>query len=317
MKIAVVGAGQVGAAATYAMALRGSAPELALVDKDAALADAVADDVLHATPFGDTVRLRGGGLDAADELLAGAGVVALTAGAAQKPGESRLDLLQRNSAVFRELVPRVLAAAPGAVLLVATNPVDLMTRETARIAAEAGVPNERVVGSGTVLDTARFRALLGEHLGVSPQSVHAYVLGEHGDSEVLAWSGARVAGVPLGAFADDAERRVDDAVRARVDEGVRRAAYRIIAGRGATSYGIGAGLARLAEAVRADERAAFTVSCVIAECEGVRDIALSLPRVLGARGVVRTLEPELDDAERGALRRSAEVLAEAGAGIGG
>jgi L-lactate dehydrogenase len=315
MKVAVVGAGQVGAAAAYAMALRGSAPELVLVDKDAALADAVADDVLHATPFGGTVRMRGGGLDAADELLAGAGVVALTAGAAQKPGESRLDLLQRNAAVFRELVPRVLAAAPDAVLLVATNPVDVMTREAARLAAERGVPAERVVGSGTVLDTARFRALLGEHLGVSPQSVHAYVLGEHGDSEVLAWSGARVGGVPVSAFDDDPRCRVDDAARARVDEGVRRAAYHIIAGRGATSYGIGAGLARLAEAVRGDERAAFTVSCVTDECEGVRGVALSLPRVLGARGVARTLAPELDDAERRALRRSAEVLDEAWRGL--
>jgi L-lactate dehydrogenase len=317
MKVAVVGAGQVGAAAAYAMALRGSAPELALVDKDAALAEAVADDVLHATPFGGTVRIAGGGLDAAGGLLAGAGVVALTAGAAQKPGETRLDLLQRNAAVFRDLVPRVLAAAPGAVLLVATNPVDVMTREAARLAAAAGVPSARVVGSGTVLDTARFRALLGDHLGVSPQSVHAYVLGEHGDSEVLAWSGARVAGVPLTAFAGDDACRVDDAVRARVDDGVRRAAYRIIAGRGATSYGIGAGLARLAEAVRGDERAAFTVSCVADDVEGVPDVALSLPRVLGARGVVRTLAPELDAAERAALRRSAEVLAEAGRALDG
>jgi L-lactate dehydrogenase len=141
MKIGVVGAGQVGAAAAYAMALRGSAPELALVDQNAALAEATADDILHATPFAATVRVRGGGVDAAAELLAGAGVVVLAAGAAQKPGESRLDLLQKNAAVFRGLVPAVLAAAPGAVLLVATNPVDVMTRETARLAAAAGVPD--------------------------------------------------------------------------------------------------------------------------------------------------------------------------------
>jgi L-lactate dehydrogenase len=311
VKIGVIGAGQVGAAAAYAMVLRGSAPELTLVDKDGALAGAVADDILHATPFAGTVRVTGGGLDEAATLLAGARVVVFTAGAAQKPGETRLDLLQRNAAIFRDLVPQVLAAAPDAVVLVATNPVDVMTLEATRIAAAAGVPRERVVGSGTVLDTARFRALLGDHLGVSPQSVHAYVLGEHGDSEVLAWSGARVAGVPLGAFADHDGCRVDDAVRARVDEGVRRAAYHIIAGRGATSYGIGAGLARLAEAVRDDERAAFTVSAVTDDCEGVRDVALSLPRVLGAQGVVRTLSPELDAAERAGLRRSAEVLAEA------
>jgi L-lactate dehydrogenase len=318
VKIGVIGAGQVGAATAYAMVLRNSAPEVVLVDKDEALADAVADDILHATPFAGTARVAGGGLDAADALLAGAGLVVLTAGAAQKPGETRLDLLQKNAAIFRDLIPQVIAAAPDAVLLVATNPVDVMTREVTRLATAAGVPRERVVGSGTVLDTARFRALLGDHLGVSPQSVHAYVLGEHGDSEVLAWSGARVVGVPLAAFADDEEGgRVDDAVRARVDEGVRRAAYHIIAGRGATSYGIGAGLARLAEAVRGDERAAFTVSALMDECEGVADVALSLPRVLGARGVVRTLSPELDAEERAALRRSAEVLAEAGRTLDG
>jgi L-lactate dehydrogenase len=317
MKVAVVGAGQVGAAAAYAMALRGSAPELVLVDKDAALADAVADDVLHATPFGGTVRMRGGGLDAADELLAGAGVVALTAGAAQKPGESRLDLLQRNAAVFRELVPRVLAAAPDAVLLVATNPVDVMTREAARLAAERGVPAERVVGSGTVLDTARFRALLGEHLGVSPQSVHAYVLGEHGDSEVLAWSGARVAGVPLTAVRRrrgvPRDRRRP---RARRRGGAprrlphhRRPRRHVVRDRRRARPARRGGARRRARGVHRVGRDRRLRG-------GARRGAVAAARARRARRDAHA-HPELDDAERAALRRSAEVLAEAGRALDG
>ncbi|MDF1505693.1 L-lactate dehydrogenase [Roseisolibacter sp. H3M3-2] len=313
MKVAIVGAGQVGSSAAYACVLRGAASDVVLVDVDEKRAGAHAEDILHATPFASSARLSAGPPSAAE----GAQVVVLTAGVGQKPGESRLDLLQRNADVFRALVPQVLAASPDALLVVATNPVDVMTHVAARVAAdERGIPSARVVGSGTILDTARFRALLGEHLDVAPSSVHAYVLGEHGDSEVLAWSGARVGGVPLAAFDDDPRRAVDDAVRARVDEGVRRAAYRIIAGKGATWHGIGAGLARLVEVVRDDERAVFTVSAVTAEVEGVRDVALSLPRVVGAAGVVRTLTPELDADERTALRRSAGILREAADALG-
>jgi L-lactate dehydrogenase len=244
-------------------------------------------------------------------------VVILSAGVAQRPGETRLDLLARNADVFRALLPPVLDAAPDALLLVATNPVDVMTHVAARVAADAcGVPAARVVGSGTILDTARFRALLGEHLDVAAQSVHAYVLGEHGDSEVLAWSSVRVGGVPLAAFVEHGDHAVTPEVRARVDEGVRRAAYRIIAGKGATWYGIGAGLARVVEAVRDDERAVLTVSAITPDCEGVRDVALSLPRVVGAGGVLRTLAPELSDDERSALHRSARILRESADALG-
>jgi L-lactate dehydrogenase len=251
------------------------------------------------------------------EALEGAGVVVLTAGVAQKEGETRLDLLQRNADVFREIIPRVLRASPDALLLVATNPVDVMTQVAARIAAdEAAVDSARVIGSGTILDTARFRALLGDQLGVAAGSVHAYVLGEHGDSEVLAWSSARVGGVPLTAFDDDPRSAVNDAVRARIDEAVRRAAYRIIAGKGATWHGIGAGLARIVEVIRDDERAVFTVSAITPEIEGVHDVALSLPRIVGAQGVVRTLAPDLDEVEHTALARSAGLLKEAADALG-
>ena len=313
MKVGIVGAGAVGSSAAYAMVLRGAATEVVLVDMNDALAGAHAEDILHATPFASPVRVRGG----AFTDLAGCGVVVITAGAAQRPGETRLDLLQRNADVFRQVVPSVLRAAPEALLVIATNPVDVMTQVATRIAADvAYVPASRVIGSGTILDTARFRSLLGEHLDVAPQSVHAYVLGEHGDSEVLAWSSVRVGGVPLTVFDDAAHRAVTDEVRARIDDGVRRAAYRIIAGKGATYHGIGAGLARLVEAVRDDERTMFTVSMLTPEVEGVRNVALSIPRVVGARGVLRTLVPELDEAERAALGRSAAILKEAADALG-
>lgn len=175
----------------------------------------------------------------------------LAAGVAQRPGETRLQLLDRNAQVFAQVVPRVLEAAPEAVLLVATNPVDVMTQVAYRL---SGLPPGRVVGSGTILDTARFRALLAEYLRVAPQSVHAYVLGEHGDSEVLVWSSAQVGGVPLLEFAEARGRALSPEDRARIDEGVRRAAYRIIEGKGATYYGIGAGLARLVRAILTDEK---------------------------------------------------------------
>jgi L-lactate dehydrogenase len=309
MKVGIVGAGQVGSSAAYAMVLRGAASEVVLADTNEKLAGAHAEDILHATPFSNPVRVTAGPVAALD----GADVVVLTAGVGQKPGETRLDLLQRNADVFRATIPAVRAAAPDALLLVATNPVDVMTQVATRV---AGLPPERVIGSGTILDTARFRALLGEHLDVAPHSVHAYVLGEHGDSEVLVWSGADVGGVPLDKMARECGREVSPAVRSRVDEAVRRAAYRIIAGKGATYHGIGAGLSRVVEAIRDDERAVLTVCTITAECQGVRDVALSLPRVIGARGAERTLTPELDGEERAALERSATILKEAADALG-
>jgi L-lactate dehydrogenase len=193
MKIGVVGCGFVGSTAAYAIVLNGACSELVLVDLDPALARAHAEDILHATQFAAPVRVTGGEYPQLDR----ARIVILACGVNQKPGETRLELLDRNARIFREVIPRVLEAAPDAILLVATNPVDIITTLATRI---SGLPPARVIGSGTILDTARFRALLGEHLGVAPHSVHAYVLGEHGDSEVLVWSSADVGGVPVAQF---------------------------------------------------------------------------------------------------------------------
>lgn len=301
MKIGIVGTGQVGSAAAYALALRGTASEVVLVDHNPALARAQAEDILHAVPFASATRVDSG--DYPD--LRGAGIVIIAAGVPQRPGESRLALLGRNAAVFRDVIARVLDAAPEAVLLVASNPVDVMTQVATRL---SGLPAGRVIGSGTILDTARFRALLGRHLGIAPQSVHAYVLGEHGNSEVLAWSSARAGSVGVTSFAEQVGAPLTDAVRARIDDGVRRAAYTIIEGKGATWYGIGAGLARVAAAIARDEGAVFSVSVATPVVEGLTDVALSIPRILGRRGVTADLFPELDPHEHEALRASATML---------
>lgn len=303
MKVGIVGAGMVGSAAGYALALLGTIREVVLVDQDEALALAQAQDIAHAVPFASATMVTAGGYDA----LSGATVVILAAGVGQKPGETRLELLGRNAEVFRSIVGEVQRAAPDAILLVATNPVDVMTDVATKL---SGLPPERVIGSGTILDTARFRSLLSQHLGIAPQSVHAYVLGEHGDSEVLAWSAARAGSVPIVSFAAQIGAALTQSVRARIDDGVRNAAYTIINGKGATWYGIGAGLARITRAITRDEQAVLSVSIVTDEVEGVKDVALSVPRVVGRAGVTADLFPELDAGEHAALKRSAELLKE-------
>lgn len=312
MKVGVVGSGFVGATAAYALIMRGVGREVVLVDKSAERARAEADDLFHAVPFAHALEVRAGGY----AELAGARVVIIAAGVNQRPGETRLQLLARNQAVFEEVVPAVLDHAPDAVLVVATNPVDIMTHLTARIAAARGVPAGRVLGSGTTLDTARFRALLGRHLGIDPPHVHAYVVGEHGDSEVLTWSLATAAGMPLAEFCRLRGRCLDAAERARIDEGVRRAAYTIIAGKGATYYGVGSALARIAQVILGDRRAVLTVCAPAAEVAGVQDVTVALPRIVGGAGVLDTLPLPLDAAEQAALARSAGVVREAIGSLG-
>ena len=311
MKIGIVGAGQVGATAAYAMTMRGVGSEIVLVDRNADLAVAQARDILDATPWSHPVRLRAG--EAPD--LDGAGIVVLTAGAAQKPGESRLDLLSRNAEIFAEIVPGVLTAAPDTILLVASNPVDATTQIATVIAARRGVPPHRVIGSGTILDSARFRTLLAAHLEISPAYIDARVLGEHGDSAVLHWSGATAGDLSVADAASQMGRALTEAERSRIDTSVRRAAYAIIQGKGASWFGIGGGLARMAEVIQGDERALITCCMLTAECQGVRDVALSLPRVLGMDGVVATFMPNLDAGEAAALKRSAEILKQAAEGV--
>jgi L-lactate dehydrogenase len=307
MKIGIVGSGLVGSATAYAMVLRRVASEIVLVDVNSALARAQAEDILHATPFSNPVQISAG--DYGD--LAGSGVVVLACGANQRPGETRLQLLERNAKIFEQVTARVVQHAPEAILLVASNPVDIMTHV---VMALAGLPPGRVIGSGTILDTARFRVLLGDHFGISAHSVHTYVLGEHGDSEVLIWSSAKIGGLPLSEFAEQSGKHLTPEIKASIEDGVRRAAYRIIEGKGATYYGIGAGLARIAQAIRDDERAVLTVSNV--GPEGGEGVCLSLPRVVSSFGIVSTLQPSVSPEEREAMNKSAAILHDAARQIG-
>ena len=304
MKVGIVGCGFVGSTAAYTLVLKGLVNELVLIDINAKMAQAHAEDILHATPFARAVRVVAGDYS----LLEQTDVVILCCGVGQRPGETRLQLLERNAAIFSGVVGQVLRYARDSILLVASNPVDIMTHVTLKL---SGLPPEKVIGSGTILDTARFRAFLGEHLGVSPSSIHAYVLGEHGDSEVLAWSGVKVGGVPIADFAQQMGQDLTEEVIDRIDDGVRRAAYRIIEGKGATYFGIGAGLAHIVQTIRDNGRRILTVSGLTRDVTEFAGTCLSLPRLVGAGGIMAEFRPDLSDAEDEDLRSSAVILREA------
>jgi L-lactate dehydrogenase len=308
MKVGIVGCGFVGGSAAYAMALKGTPSEMVLVDLNKKLAQGQAEDILHATPFAYPVRVTAGDYP----QLEGAGVVILACGVGQRPGETRLQLLERNVEVFKKVVPQVIRFAPEALLLAVSNPVDVITQVVTKL---SGFSPAKVIGSGTILDTARFRALLGDHLGVAPVSVHAYVLGEHGDSEVLVWSSAKVGGVSIQDYAVQMGLTVTEEMKSRIDDGVRRAAYRIIENKGATYYGIGAGIAQMVQAIRDDERRVLTVSSLTITVEPLNGICLSLPRVVGRDGILTELRPDLSSEEDLALRKSADILKKSAASL--
>lgn len=308
-KIAIIGAGAVGATSAYALMIGGLASEIVLIDVNEHKAEGEVMDLAHGAPFVRPVTIRSGKY--AD--CAGAHIVVITAGLAQKPGESRLDLVKKNVAIFREMVPQIAAAAPDAILLVVSNPVDVLTYATQKI---AGIPACRVVGSGTVLDTARLRALIGQRLSIDPRSVHAHVIGEHGDSEVVVWSRATVAGMPIEEFCQQrGEPCLSDLQETIADE-VRRAAYEIISRKGATFYAIGLGVRQIVEAILRDQDTVATVSSLMTGELGVSDICLSLPCIVDRGGVEGVLQPALNEAELKAFRHSAAVLRETATAAG-
>lgn len=302
MKVGIVGAGFVGAAAANALVLRGIPTELVLVDVDEPRAAAEAADVAHVTPFAAPVRVTAGRTDG----LVGSSVVVLTAGSAQTPGQSRLDLLARNAAIVGSIVPDVFRHAPDAVLLVATNPVDVMTSVAERCASDAGVPAGRVFGTGTMLDTARFRQIVAAAIGVDVTHVHAYVVGEHGDSEVLVWSSLDIAGQPPAEFANAMGGAFTNDDRRRIESEVVHAAEAIIRAKGATYYGVAAVIARAVEVILRDRRSILTVSAT----SPAYGCALSLPRLVSGSGIVRELGVSIDQDEQQRLDASAAVLRE-------
>lgn len=302
-KVGLIGAGMVGASFAYSLMQRGLANELVLIDRDAARAEGEAMDLNHGLPFVGPMRIIAG--DYAD--LADAEVIVICAGANQRPGESRLDLLQKNAAVFRNIVPQVNTVNQDAIIVVATNPVDILTYISAQI---VGLESGRVIGSGTLLDTARFRYLLGTHYGVDPRSVHAYIVGEHGDSELPLWSLANIGGVRLPDFAGTNGQGYDQTALDRIFDQTRNAAYEIIQRKKATYYAIGLGLLAVVEAVLRDQHTVMTVASPLRGQYGVTDIALSLPTIVGRNGIEEVLNLPLSEHELAAFQHSAQTLQE-------
>lgn len=303
MKIGIIGVGGVGSATAFALVIRGVAQEIVLIDQNKARAEAEAADIFHATTFSNASKVIAG--DYPD--LESANIVIITAGANQKPGETRTDLLKTNVKIFESIVPNIAKYAPESIIIIATNPVDVMTHVTLKL---SGFPKERVIGSGTVLDTSRFRALLGAHLLVSPQSIHANVLGEHGDSEVVVWSNADAANEKVLSFAKNIGKPITKKIVEDIEDNVRNAAYKIIAGKGSTFYGIAGCLARLCRAIGSNEHSIFTVSTLHKDAEGIKDVCVSYPTVLCRKGVCNVAHPEINDDERKLLQKSIEIVKE-------
>jgi L-lactate dehydrogenase len=309
MKLGIIGTGSVGCATALAAVTRGSAREIVLVNRTSKTAEAVATDLRYGMPLSPKVDIRHGDYDA----LAGAGVVLITSGVNEKTGgatdrndpQGRLRLLEKNAAIYRDIVPQIMRAAPEAVLVAVTDPPDPL----ADIAREAA-GHDRVLSAGTFLDSLRFRVHLGKHFGVDPAHVEAQVIGDHGTSQVFLWSSARIAGVPVTALLEERGEKLDD-VRTQLENDVRYANITIIEGHDASQYGIGIVSARIAEIVLRDERAAIPVGSY----QRALGVTLSLPSVVGRVGVVAVLQPDLTPQERNGLQRSVQSLKNALASV--
>ena len=302
MKISIIGIGSVGSAVATAVANTGLAHEIVLFDRDGIRARAAAEDLGHAAAFSYDIKITAVNTYRA---IRGSDIVIIAAGANQRPGQTRTDLLHANAVVISDIVPRVMANVDSKTvrLIIVTNPLDVMVMLAQRISK---LPPSRVIGTGTMLDSARLRTILSRQLSVSTQSINAYVLGEHGDSSMIVWSSACVGGVDLGSFCRQTKISLPQTTRRTIEHRVHNAAYEIIQGRGATWDGIAGAVADLVRCIVNDERRILTVSTV--DGVGTKSLAMSLPRIVGASGVVATLMPRMDAPESASLRRSARII---------
>ncbi len=300
-KVAVIGAGYVGSTFAYSLMTRGIVSEIVLIDVAKKRAEGEAMDLNHGLSFVRPTRIWAGDYPDCE----GADIVALTAGVAQRPGESRLNLVNRNVEVFRQIVSKVTKYNQKCIFLVATNPVDIMTYTTLKL---SNFPPNRVIGSGTILDTSRLRYLLGEYLDVDPRNVHAFIIGEHGDSEVPVWSSANVAGVRLKDFCPVCGKEYDSEYLNTLFERVKNAAYEIIERKGRTYYAIGLGLARIVESVIRDENAVLTVSSLVQDYYGASDLCISVPTIINRNGIREVLKMPLEEKEIEQFQKSALIL---------
>ncbi len=303
VRVAVAGVGAVGATFAYALLMSGLAAEIVLIDANRAKAEGEAMDLNHTVPFTHPTRIWAG--DYPD--CAGAAVTVLAAGVGQKPGQTRPECLQANAGIWREIVPQIASHNPRGILLVATNPVDVLTYAAWKL---SGLSPARVLGSGTILDTARFRFLLSQHFGVDARSVHAYIIGEHGDSEVPVWSLANIAGMRLAGYCRANGLPYEAQAMEKIFESTRDAAYHIIERKGATYYAVAAGLLHITQSILRHQNTVLSVSSLIEDYYEISDVCLSLPTVVDRGGIQRVLRLELDKTEIAKLRHSADVLRE-------
>ena len=300
-KVAVIGCGFVGSASAFALMQSGLFTEIVLIDADQNKAEGEALDISHGLPFARPMQIHAGTYDD----IVDAAIIVVTAGAGQKPGETRLDLVKKNVGIFQSIIPEIAKRDCGGILLVVANPVDILTYAAAKL---SGFPENRVFGSGTVLDTARLKYLLGEHLGVDSRSVHAFVIGEHGDSEMVAWSSANVSGVPLHDFCEMRGHFHHEEAMEQIAANVKNSAYVIIEKKKATYYGVAMSVRRICEAIVRDEKSVLPVSSIQHGNYGIEGVSLSMPAVVGKDGVEALVPIPLSMAEQKKLKESADVL---------
>ena len=307
-KAAVIGCGFVGSATAFTLMQSRLFSELVLLDVNMEKADGEAKDIAHGIPFAGQMKIYAGTYDDA----ADAAFIIITAGANQKPGETRLDLVQKNTAIYQSIIPEIVKRDFGGILLIVSNPVDILTYVALKL---SGLPENRVLGSGTVLDTARLKYALGEHLGVDSRSVHSFIIGEHGDSEIAAWSSTNVSGIPLNDFCEMRGHFNHDAAMDAIAEKVKNSAYEIISKKQATYYGIAMSVKRICECIVRNERSILPVSAMMHGEYGIEDITLSMPAIVGIGGVETHVPIALSEEEAEKLVESAKKLKEVAKGL--
>lgn len=305
-KAAMIGCGFVGSASAFALMQSGLFSELVLIDANHDKAEGEAMDIAHGLPFAGQMKIYAGDYDD----VVDAAVIIVTAGAAQKPGETRLDLVNKNVNIFKSIIPEIAKKNYKGILLIVANPVDILTYTAVKL---SGLPENRVIGSGTVLDTARLKYALGEHLEVDSRSVHSFIIGEHGDSEIVAWSSTNVSGIPVNDFCELRGHFNHEEAMHRIADDVKNSAYDIIEKKGATYYGIAMSVKRICECIMRDEKSILPISSMMHGEYGISDICLSMPTVVGREGVETRVPIQLNEQEESALSASAEQLSKVAA----
>ena len=302
-KAAIIGCGFVGSASAFALMQSGLFTEMVLLDANHQKAEGEAEDIVHGIPFGRPMQIYAGDYDD----IADAAIIVITAGANQKPDETRLDLVNKNIAIFQSIIPEITKRDFEGILLIVANPVDILTYTAQKL---SGYPEKRVIGSGTVLDSARLKYHLGQHLGVDSRSVHAFIVGEHGDSEIAAWSSANISGIPLDNFCEMRGHYNHMEATERIAAEVKQSAYEIISKKGATYYGIAMSVKRICEAIIRDEKSILPISTMLHGEYGISDVVLSLPCIVGRDGYETKVPIDLDQEEVSKLHESANTLKE-------